>query len=205
MNQISTVYIVDDDEAIRKSLSMLMKSMDIQSKSYASAEEFLAGFSPTERSCILLDVRMPGLSGLELQALLPKYNIHLPVIMMTGYGDVGTAVKAMKAGAVDFIEKPFDHDLLMNIIHKSIRIRPAQLNTTEKQKFIHKLDLLTKRELEVFDYLVDGKMNKVIAAELDLSVRTVEAHRANLMAKLEAHSLSDLVKISIYAQLTETI
>jgi len=206
MSKTATIHIVDDDEAMRKSLSLLMKSINMEAKSYDSAEDFLDKYSPVEKSCILLDVRMPGMSGPELQELLPQHNIRSPVIVMTGHGDISTAVKSMKAGAIDFIEKPFDHELLINTIHKCIEIDTAETslhhtNNPEKQNSLKQLDLLTSRELEVFEFLVDGKINKVIASDLNLSVRTVEAHRANIMSKLEVHSLSDLVKISIYSKM----
>ena len=201
MNQTATIHIVDDDEAMRKSLTLLMKSINLQPRSYESAENFLDNYSPTEKSCILLDVRMPGMSGPELQEVLPEHNIHTPVIVMTGHGDINTAVKSMKAGAVDFIEKPFDHDQLINTIHNCIEMSASHDDNNEKHKCVQKLDLLTKRELEIFDHLVDGKINKVIASSLNLSVRTVEAHRANIMAKLHAQSLSDLVKMSIFSKM----
>lgn len=201
MSNEETVHIVDDDEAMRKSLSMLMNSMNINAKTYASAEEFLNEFSSEEPSCILLDVRMPGLSGLELQERLPANNINTPVVIMTGYGDIPTAVKAMKAGAIDFIEKPFDHDVLLDTIHRCIKISKHNSSEVEKKNQAKKINVLTPRELEVFKLLVDGKINKVIAAELGLSVRTVEAHRANIMTKLKANSISDLVKIGIYSDL----
>lgn len=204
MKQDVTVHIVDDDEAMRKSLGLLMKSIDMDSTSYASAEEFIENFIPTQGACILMDVRMPGLSGLELQEYLRQNEIHTPVIIMTGHGDIRTAVKAMKAGAIDFVEKPFDHELLVDAINNCVIASTNQTSTKERHTFVNKLNLLTSRELEVFDRLVNGKINKAIAAELNLSVRTVEAHRANIMSKLNAHSLSDLVKMSIYASLENT-
>lgn len=199
MKQKATIHIVDDDEAMRKSLSMLIRSIDMDSIAYASAEEFLEKYSPSEPCCILIDVRMPGMSGLDLQTHLPEHNITSPVIVMTGYGDIPTAVSAMKAGAIDFIEKPFEHDTLIRTIQHCLQFPVFPPAQEERHKYIKNLDALTPREQEVFRLLVEGKINKVIAGELNLSVRTVEAHRANIMDKLNAHSLSDLVKISIYS------
>jgi len=202
MQSNPTIHIVDDDEAIRKSLSMLMKSIDYDVKSYASAEEFLDEYKPGKRCCALVDVRMPGLSGSELQEILPKNNINIPVIMMTGYGDIPTAVRSMKAGAIDFVEKPFDHEKLIKTIKKCVDVSEQSPVGKVKQHCMEKLSVLTGRERQVFDLLVDGLINKTIATKLNLSVRTVEAHRANIMEKLDAHSLSDLVKLSIYSQLS---
>lgn len=202
MKQKATIHIVDDDEAMRKSLSMLIKSIGMNSETYASAEEFLEKFSPSEPCCILIDVRMPGMSGLDLQTHLPEHNISSPVIVMTGYGDIPTAVEAMKGGAIDFIEKPFEHDALIRTIQLCLQFPVFPHSQIERHKYIKDLDTLTPREQEVFRLLVEGKINKVIAGELNLSVRTVEAHRANIMDKLNAHSLSDLVKISIYSNPT---
>ncbi|MDH5217382.1 MAG: response regulator [Gammaproteobacteria bacterium] len=199
MKQRATIHIVDDDEAMRKSLSMLIKSIDMEPKTYDSAEEFLEKFTPSEPCCILLDVRMPGMSGLDLQKKLPQHNITSPVVVMTGYGDIPTAVDAMKGGAIDFIEKPFDHELLIRTLHNCLQSPVFPSPQIERQKYVRDLVVLTPREQEVFRLLVEGKINKVIAGELNLSVRTVEAHRANIMEKLAVHSLSDLVKISIYS------
>jgi len=202
MQDTATIHIVDDDEAMRKSLSMLMKSIDYDVKSYQSAEQFLDEFTPSERCCILLDVRMPGLSGPMLQEILPEKNISAPVIMMTGYGDIPTAVSCMKAGAIDFVEKPFDHEVLIKTIGKCVDMSTSPKLTTKKAESQQKLSQLTKREREIFDLLVEGLINKTIANKLNLSIRTVEAHRANIMEKLKTKSLSDLVKFSIYAQLS---
>jgi len=198
----ATVHIVDDDEAMRKSLKLLMKSIDLHAETYHSAEDFLANYKATTPSCILMDVRMPGIQGLDLLTHLPKINIHAPVVMMTGHGDIPSAVKAMKAGAVDFIEKPFDQEALANTIKQCIHTSTVHSKSELQQIFSKKLALLSRRETEVLERLVKGKINKVIATDLNISVRTVEAHRANIMSKLDAKSLSDLVKISIYSQVS---
>lgn len=195
------IHIVDDDEAIRKSLTMFLKSCDYNAMNYCSAENFIDNYSKSENpACILLDVRLPGITGSELIELLPEKNINDPVVMMTGHGDVPTAVRAMKAGAVDFIEKPFDHDKLISTLNNCLENSAARHALLPKEYINQKLNLLTRREKQVFDRLVDGKINKVIAAELNVSVRTVEAHRASIMSKVRAKSLSDLVKISLHAQ-----
>jgi len=197
MDKKPTIHIVDDNEAVRESLKMVIHSADYDAVTYASSEEFLEKFNPGVPGCLLLDVRMPGMSGLELQALLPKLHIHLPVIIMTGYGDIPTAVRAMKAGAIDFIEKPYNHNELLNRIHECANKVEARQKLEKHLTGINRIDQLTPRELEVMELLVDGKINKVIASELGISTRTVEAHRANLMEKLHAKSLSDVVRISV--------
>ena len=204
MTKQATVHIVDDDEAMRKSLKLLMKSIDLHAETYHSAEDFLENFQDSTPSCVLMDVRMPGMQGLDLLALLPTKNINVPVVMMTGHGDIPSAVKAIKAGAVDFIEKPFDQEALTTTIKKCIQTSAVRSKSDTRQIYSEKLALLSRRETEVLDRLVKGKINKVIAADLNISVRTVEAHRANIMAKLGVNSLSDLVKISIYSQINKT-
>ncbi len=195
-----TIHIVDDNDAIRKSLSMVMRSADFESKTYATAQDFLNKYNQTGPGCLLLDVRMPGMTGLELQRLLPKLHIQLPVIIMTGHGDVATAVRAMKAGAIDFIEKPFEHENLLTRIHECINHSLRQQKSQKHQAGIERLSLLTPREHEVMDLLVQGKINKTIANKLGISIRTVEAHRANLMSKLHVHSLADIIRIALLAE-----
>jgi len=192
------VHIVDDDNAIRESLSLLMKSEGIQATTYATAEDFLSQYHPTESQCLLLDIRMPGMSGLELIEELKKRNISIPVIFITGHGDISMAVQAMRAGATDFIEKPFDSDYLIRRTRDCLQECLCLSHSNElKQKMNERLSRLTKRERQVMDLLVDGKQNKTIAYELNISVRTVELHRAKVMEKLSAHSLSDVVRTSI--------
>ncbi|NOZ54875.1 MAG: response regulator transcription factor [Gammaproteobacteria bacterium] len=197
MNKKTIIHIIDDDEAVRESLKLVIRSADYEVVTYHSAEIFLKKFKPESAGCLLLDIRMPGMSGLELQALLPTLHIYIPVIVMTGYGDVPTAVRAMKAGAMDFIEKPYNHDQLLNRIDACVNDAKSRETLAQQLKGINRVELLTPREREVMTLLVDGKINKVIAAELGISTRTVEAHRANLMEKLQAKSLSDIVRISV--------
>lgn len=206
MNKESKVYIVDDDEAIRKALSFLMNSEGLPAQLYASGEDFLAEVSPDMRGCLLLDVRMPGISGLHLQQLLKQKHIALPVIIMTGHGDVAMAVNAMKAGVMDFIEKPFDNDELIHLIHKSFsHCEKIQQNQHNKEICVQRLESLTNRERQVLDLLVEGNQNKVIAAKLGISPRTVELHRARVMEKLEARSLSEIVRIALIASDQNTV
>jgi FixJ family two-component response regulator len=196
MNKV--VYIVDDDDAIRDSLALLLKSEGYQTRSCANAESFLAKFDDTEQAIVLLDIAMPGISGLALQQYLLEKKIYIPIIFLTGHGDVTTAVNAMKAGACDFIEKPFDNNVLLKRISKCFLIK-AKLDQAVQEKTDNKrkLSLLTHRESQVLDKMIDGKQNKVIGAELGISTRTVEIHRANIMHKLNARSLSDVVRIAI--------
>lgn len=191
---MSVVHVVDDDEAIRNSLKLFLESANLNVRLYDSAHNFLNNYHNSEPACILIDVRMPNISGLQLQQLLKEKNIITPVIVMTGYGDVPTAVKAMKAGAIDFVEKPFDHDYLLSRIHNCL----DQCKYKHKQhESLNRLSLLTAREREVFELIAEGNINKVIAEKLHISPRTVEAHRANVMDKLQAQSLSDIVRLSL--------
>jgi len=198
MTHENMIHIVDDDDAIRQSLSLLMKSEGISVIVYESAEDFINNYKPVKSECLLLDIRMPGMSGLELLEELKERNISIPVIFITGHGDVSMAVQAMKAGATDFIEKPFDSDYLIQRVNDCLYECIRLSNSVElKQQLSERLDRLTKREKQVMDLLVDGKQNKTIAYELNISVRTVELHRAKVMEKLNAHSLSEVVRMAI--------
>jgi len=194
------VYIVDDDEGVRESLTLVLRSAGISARSFASAQDFLHQAELQQPGCVLLDLRMPGMSGLELQETLTERQSHLPIIIISGHGNVPVAVQAMRGGAVDFFEKPFDLDRLIE------RIRECLVQETERsrhdsrhQEVAHLVGTLTPREREIFDLLVQGEMNKSIAARLGISIRTVEVHRANLMSKLEASNVSDLVRLSMEA------
>lgn len=194
------VHIVDDDDSIRDSLRMFFKSLNIDTRLYPSARHFLDDYHATGPACMLLDQRMPHIDGLQLLELLKENNINIPVIMMTGYGEVTTAVRAMKAGAVDFVEKPFDHDYLLSSVYRSIdNHKQQQDNSLQQHISRERIATLTKREREVFDLITQGLINKVVADKLNISTRTVEAHRAKIMEKLEANTLSELVRISIFA------
>jgi len=191
-----TAYIVDDDEAIRDSLSLLLQSEGLKARAYASAREFLDGFEASTLSCILLDVRMPDMNGLELLRELTARHIEAPVIMMTAYGDVPMAVHAMREGAVDFIEKPVDSQMLLKRIRRCLDQHKASgALTAEHRKQAERLAHLTNREREVMALLVQGNMNKQIAAKLDISPRTVEVHRARIKQKLGVKTLPEVVRI----------
>lgn len=200
MDTQAIVHVVDDDAAMRKALCLLLESEGLRATTYASAEEFLEQVPETDGGCILLDVRMPGLSGLELQQYLNKKQISLPIIIMTGYADVSMAVQAMKGGAVDFIEKPFDNDHLLQQVRVCLqKSAQAQSDQERHQEAKEKIGRLTRRERQVMEMLVQGHQNRLIADKLGISPRTVEIHRAHVMEKLEASSLSEVVRISLLA------
>lgn len=195
-NSSQTVFIVDDDAAIRIGMQALMESVNIEHEIFASADEFLRREEDHRAGCLVLDIRMPGLGGLELQEELISRGNTLPIIFITGHGDVPMAVNAMQKGAVDFIQKPFRDQELLD------RVREALLTDKERREELEqhaevegRLQKLTNREREVFDLVVTGKPNKVIAYELDVSQRTIEIHRARVMEKMEARSLAALVRM----------
>jgi RNA polymerase sigma factor (sigma-70 family) len=200
MTSDATVFVVDDDQAMRTSLQWLIESTGMSVRTYESADVFLASYYPGRPGCLLLDVRMPGMSGLELQSHLAREGYRLPVILITGHGDVAMAVKAMKAGAVDFIEKPFhDEDLLRSIGRALDHDRRHRANQNARAEIAARLAELTPREHEVMAMVTDGKSNKDIAAALGVSAKTVEAHRARVMEKMRAESLAELVRMALIA------
>ena len=189
------VYLVDDDEAVRDALGLLLKSVGLQSRLYASALEFLEDYSPERHACLVADIRMPGLSGLELQQRLNEQHADIPIIFITGHGDVPMAVNAMKSGATDFIQKPFrDQDLLDRINKALQQDKERRVSGAQTRVIRDRLKLLTPRELEVMQRVVRGQANKVIAMDLGVSQRTVELHRARVMRKLKMRSLAELVQ-----------
>ncbi len=194
-----TVFVVDDDEAMRSSLQWLIESVGLAVECYASAEAFLDAYYPGRSGCLLLDVRMPGMGGLELQEYLRRHEITIPVIIITGHGDVPMSVRAMKEGAIDFIEKPFNDELLLDAIRNAVDERQRQ-EQTQRAELAACLALLTPREHEVMDMVTAGKSNKEIASALGVSAKTVEAHRAKVMDKMKASSLAELVRMSIMAK-----
>jgi two-component system, LuxR family, response regulator FixJ len=191
-----TVFIVDDEEAVRDSIAMLLRSVQLKTRCYADAIDFLERHQPEEPGCLVLDVRMPRMSGLELQQELNRRGWTLPVIFITGHGDVPMAVEAMRAGALDFLQKPFkDEDLIRRVqkaLEQDARER-AQLR--EREQLLRRFDELTPREREIARRIAAGEANKVVALDLGLSERTVELHRANLMQKLGIRNLAQLVQI----------
>jgi RNA polymerase sigma factor (sigma-70 family) len=198
MSEEQTVFVVDDDVAVRDALSWLIKSVGLNVETYGSAQEFLENYKSERSGCLVLDVRMPGMSGLELQEKLTADKIALPVIVVTGHGDVPMAVRAVKAGAFDFIEKPFNDQVLLDRIQQALKSEQEIRKIEEKRAEIgERLALLTPREREVLDMVVMGNPNKVIASELGISCRTVEIHRGRVMEKMKAGSLSDLVRIGL--------
>ncbi len=196
--QESTVFVVDDDDAVRNSMRWLVESVGLPVETYASAREFLETHDPNRPGCLVLDVRMPGMSGLDLQEKLHENGIVIPIIVVTGHGDVPTAVRAIKAGAVEFIEKPVNDQLLLDTIQRCIEKdaeyrRELAVRGAIEARYL----LLTPREREVMAQVVAGEPNKVIARNLDLSAKTIEAHRAAVMRKMEADSLANLVHMAI--------
>ncbi|HET9427005.1 MAG TPA: response regulator [Allosphingosinicella sp.] len=199
------IHLVDDDEAIRRSASFVLRTSGYRVKTYASGVEFLEAASTIEPGCILLDVRMPGLNGLEVQQALRERHILLPVVVMTGNGEVKIAVQAMKAGAVDFIEKPVERATLLNSIQQAFdRIEQSERQFAHAEEAQARLAKLSAREMDVLRGLVRGHPNKTIAYDLAISPRTVEIHRARLMTKLEVTSLSEALRIAFAAGLGDT-
>jgi FixJ family two-component response regulator len=198
MTNEPTVFIVDDDDAVRRFLTGLIQSIDLKVEAYASAKDFLDAYEPGHPGCLLLDVRMPGMSGLELQRELVDRSIDVPVIILTGHGNVPVAVQAMKAGAVDFIEKPFNNELLLDRIQKAVA-QSLRLDSERERhgETLRRLDTLTPRERQIFDLVVTGETNKSIAYHFKISEKTVEIHRANVMRKMQARSLASLVHMAV--------
>lgn len=195
-----TVHLIDDDEAIRASLGFLLEMHDLPSRTYASALEFLEVADTIHGGCVVTDVRMPEMSGLDLVRRLKDRGIELPVIVITGHGDVPMAVEAMRAGVIDFIEKPFEDEALLRSIRMALDSRAEnEAQAEERKRFEEMLATLSGREKEVLRGVIAGKMNKVIAFELGISPRTVEVYRANVMSKTHANGLSELVRIALLA------
>jgi len=191
-----TVFVVDDDHAVRRFLCGLIASIGVPVESYASARDFLDSYEPGRAGCLLLDIRMPGMSGLELQQELDRRAIDLPVIILTGHGNVQVAVNAMKAGAVDFIEKPFNNELLLDRVQRAlsegVKAREARL---EQEAIKDRMARLTPRERQVLERVIAGDTNKGVARRLGISEKTVELHRSQVMEKMQAESLAALVKM----------
>jgi FixJ family two-component response regulator len=191
----TTVFIVDDDPSVRDSLRFLLESVGLEVRIFSSAQDFLDGTDSETPGCLLLDVRMPGMSGLDLQHELANAGIFLPIIFITGHGTVPMSVRAMKAGAVDFLQKPFDEQDLLNAVSQAIeQDRKAGLERAESREIQKRIKSLTPREYEAFTLLVSGMLNKQVACRLGTTERTIKAHRSRIMEKMKAESLADLVR-----------
>lgn len=196
MKHEQTVFIIDDDTAILKSLTLLLESVGIPAKAFQRCQDFLDQYDSAIPGCVVVDVRMPEMSGLELQSTLSKQQIDIPMILISGHGDIPMAVEAMKKGAVDFIEKPFREQTLLDTINKGL-LKDAELRRLKESRaaFEKQRSALTGREREIMDLLIAGKTNKEIALALDISVKTVDFHRINILGKMNADSVLDLVKL----------
>ncbi|MDH3473994.1 MAG: response regulator FixJ [Rhodospirillales bacterium] len=200
MSNNLTVYVVDDHEAVRDSLGALLDSVGLSVRSFASGREFLNAFEPSLRGCLLLDLRLPDINGIELQSNLTDLGSRLRTVMISGHGDVPLAVKAMQAGAVDFIEKPYTDELILSCVRRNLEECERTVGTDgTPEQVAARIDHLTPREHQVLEALVSGQPNKVIAHQLGISPRTVEIHRARVMSKMEARSLSHLVRMALAA------
>jgi FixJ family two-component response regulator len=195
------VFVVDDDDAVRSGISLLLRSAGLASKMYPSADAFITAYDPSMGGCLLLDVRMPGISGLELQERLRDRGIELPIIMLTGHADVPMAVRAMKHGAIDFLQKPFNDQLLLERIRQALELdRKHRERRLAIEEWRRRYEQLSARERDVMNLIVAGKANKVIACDLNISERTVEVHRRRVMEKMGVKSVAELVQASLTTQ-----
>jgi two-component system response regulator FixJ len=205
MNSDPLVYVIDDDDAVRESLGFLLRSVQIGVQSYESAKSFLAALPKLNGGCVITDVRMPEISGLDLLRRLRELRVEMPVIVITGHGDLQLAVEAMKIGAVDFLEKPFDDEVLVASVRSALgRWQQEAGRQAEKAEVLDRLATLSSRERQVLEGLVAGNPNKSIAHQLDISPRTIEIYRAHVMTKMKAASLSDLVRMALIGGLLGT-
>jgi len=197
-DQAPTAYVVDDDESIRTLWRWLMESNGIAVRTFATAAEFIESYRNGDAGCLVLDLKLPGMSGLELQEYLNRRDIEIPIVFVTGHGDVPAAVSAIKGGAIDFIQKPFSHREVLSIIEKAFQ-RDAEIRErrTRRSHIAGRLATLTEREQEVLRRVIEGKPNKIIASELDISMKTVEFHRAKVMEKMGVTSVAELVQFAM--------
>ena len=193
-----TVFLIDDDAGVRDSLSLLLSLKNISTQPFASADSFLETYTPERSGCVLTDLRMPGMTGLELQTALRERHIELPIVVFTAHGDVATARAALKNGAFDFLEKPVDEEMLLDVLRNALRVdRERRSAATERSTSGQRRDRLTEREREILKLLTVGHSNREIAAQLGISPRTVEVHKARIMEKLECRSLAELIRVNV--------
>jgi two-component system, LuxR family, response regulator FixJ len=193
-----TVFLIDDDPGVRDSLTLLLSLKDISTQPFANADSFLESYTPERVGCVLTDLRMPGMTGLELQAALRERHIDLPVVVLTAHGDVATARAALKNGAFDFLEKPVDDAMLLDVLHNALRVdRERRSAAVQRSTSDERRERLTRREREILKLLTAGHSNREIATQLGISPRTVEVHKARIMEKLECHSLAELIRINL--------
>ena len=193
-----TVFLIDDDAGVRDSLSLLLSLKNISTQPFASADSFLETYTPERSGCVLTDLRMPGMTGLELQTAMRDRHIELPIVVFTAHGDVATARAALKNGAFDFLEKPVDEEMLLDVLRNALRVdRERRSAATERSTSGQRRDRLTEREREILKLLTVGHSNREIAAQLGISPRTVEVHKARIMEKLECRSLAELIRVNV--------
>jgi two-component system, LuxR family, response regulator FixJ len=205
MSSQQTVYIVDDDEGVREGFGLLMETVGQAYEAYSSAIEFLAAYDANMNGCLVLDIRMPRMSGLELQERLKEKGSLLPIIFITGHGDIPMAVDAMRRGALDFVRKPFREQNLLDRINEALEIDTGKRQMLDdRQQLRTRIESLSERERQVFDLVAAGEMNKAVAADLGISERTVEVHRAQVMKKLGVRTLAQLVRFKIEIELLDT-
>jgi two-component system response regulator FixJ len=202
MSSDPVIYVIDDDDGVRDSLAFLFDAAGLRVEAFGAATDFLDAKPSFEGACIVTDVRMPGMSGVELVSELKRRGVPAPVIVITGHADVPLAIQAMKAGVADFIEKPFDDEVILNAVRSALeRASDRQAAHAERERILERIAALSQREREVLEGLVAGKANKAIAFDLNISARTVEVYRANVMTKMQANSLSEVVRMVTIAEL----
>src|SRR6516164_1589749 len=198
MFESGTVFLIDDDPSVRDSLGLLLSLKGMPTQLFANAESFIEAYRPEWTGCVLTDLRMPGMTGLELQTALHARRIELPVVVLTAHGDVATARAALKNGAFDFLEKPIDDAMLLDVLHNALRVdRERRSVAVQRSTSDERRERLTRREREILKLLTAGHSNREIATQLGISPRTVEVHKARIMDKLECHSLAELIRVNI--------
>ena len=196
-DQEGTVFLIDDDPSIRDSLSLLLSLKGIRTQLFATAETFIEAYRPEWHGCVLTDLRMPGMTGLELQAALRGRRLEVPVVVLTAHGDVATARAALKNGAFDFLEKPIDDGMLLDVLRNALRVdRERRAAVTARATTDRRIERLTEREREILELIAAGHQNREIAMQLEISPRTVEVHKARIMEKLDCHSLAELMRVN---------